>query len=258
MSDASLDKTLSKGLKLVEIMGASGRVRLSDMAAATGYTKSNVHRLLQTLCRVGWVRKVEKDSTYELSFKVFEVAQNWISRFDLPRIASPHVARLASLTGEAVHLAVLDGVDVVFIATQESPQPIRVYTPIGSRAPAHCVATGKAILAFAASEQQALASAERRRFTEATVTSEAALAEEFGRVMAKGYALNKGEWQDHVNGIAAPIFAGAGGPVIASVGLSGPADRFSASATKRFIPLVCDAATGISQAIAEVPGEAGN
>lgn len=255
VAEVGVDKTLSKGLRLVELMGSLGRTRLSDLAAETGYSKSNVHRLLQTLCRIGWVRKVAEDSTYELTFKVFEVAQNWISRFDLPRIAAPHLARLAAETGEAVHLAVLDGFDVVFVATLESPQPIRVYTPIGSRAPAHCVATGKALLAFTVPEQLPSPTSALQPFTAATKTTRDELAAEFERIRTQGYAVNKGEWQDNVNGVAAPIFAGNVWPAVASVGVSGPAARLNATATKRFIARVREAAKNISEAIAQVPDE---
>jgi DNA-binding IclR family transcriptional regulator len=246
-----VDKTLAKGLRLVELLGAGGRAGVSELAAATGLTKSNVHRLLQTLCRLGWARRVPADSSYELTSRNWEVAQNWIARFDLPRLAGPHLAELAAKTREAVHLAVLEGTDVVFMATINPPRAIRTYTPRGSRAPAHCVATGKAILAHLAPGELPPFPERLERFARHGIATLGELLRELERVRRRGYALNRGEWQDDVNGIAAPVLAGRADAVVASVGLSGPADRLNQTAMRRFLPHVLAAARAIARAIGE-------
>jgi DNA-binding IclR family transcriptional regulator len=252
-----IDKTLSKGLRLVEMLGKDGRSGISDLAARSGMTKSNVHRLLQTLMRAGWARKVPGSSGYELSSRAWEVAQNWIARFDLPRFAGPYLAKLAAATLETVHLAVLDGADVVFMATINAPRAIRTYTPLGSRAPAHRVATGKAILAFLPPEQLPAFPERLARLTRNGAATRAELLRELERARERGYAANRAEWQEGVNGLAAPVFAGAGGPVVASIGLSGPADRLNAAALRRFLPQVLVAAKATTHAIAE-PGTGGD
>jgi len=55
--------------------------------------------------------------------------------------------RLAQETGETIHPAVLDGMDVVYIDKIDSRQPIGAYATVGGRAPRYAVATGKALLA---------------------------------------------------------------------------------------------------------------
>jgi len=241
-----VDKTLSKGLHLIEMLARSGSSGVSRLAAEGGYTRSNVHRLLQTLCRTGWTRQTA-DGSYELSFKLWEIAQNWLLRLDLPRIAGPHLAALAAQTEETVHLAVLDRADVVFIATLETPKPVRIHAPLGSRAPAHCTATGKAILAFLPPIQQSHLTAQSSGATGHSLTGKQLLAD-LDRTRRRGYALNTVEWQDDVNGVAAPIFLGSSDTVIASIGIFGPAARLNQAAVRRFSPLICDAAKGISQA----------
>jgi DNA-binding IclR family transcriptional regulator len=245
-----VDKTLSKGLRLIEILARAGSSGLAQLADEAGYTKSNAHRLLQTLGRAGWVRPTGEPGHYELTFKLWEIAQNWIRRFDLPRIAAPWLARLGAATQETVHLAVLEQNDVVFIATVETPQAIRIHAPLGSRAPAHCTATGKAILAFLPAPEQRIRDHGPAPLTKHSLTGPRLIAD-LARTRRRGYALNQAEWQDGVNGIAAPVFMGRSDTVIASIGLFGPAARLTHSMLRRFAPLVQDAARGISQGIGQ-------
>jgi IclR family transcriptional regulator, KDG regulon repressor len=245
-----VDKTLTKGLHLMELMSCSGAMGISALAGQTGLTKSNVHRLVKTLCVVGWVQKVETDSTYKLSSKIWEIGQRWISHFDLPRIAGPCLASLASKTQETVHLGVLDGDDVVFLVTIDSPLAVRAYTPLGSRAPAYCVATGKALLAFLPAAQRRPLPEAFARYTSQSITSRKKLDEELERIRRRGYAMNRSEWQEGVNGIAAPVFAGRTNSVIGSVGLSGPAERLNQKAMRCLATVVQDAALAISEAVA--------
>jgi IclR family KDG regulon transcriptional repressor len=236
MTEQSVDKTLYKGLQLIELLSKSGRAGVSELAQLAELNKSNVHRLLQTLCRAGWVRKVDEDKSYELSVRTWEIAQNWLSTFELPLIARPHLAKLAAASQETVHLGLLEDDEVVFIVNIESPHAVRSYVGRGGRAPAHAVASGRAILAFLPPEKMPALPPE--------------LAAELERTRSRGYAVNRGEWQEQVNGIAAPVYAGSSKTVIAAVGLTGPADRLNQTAIRRYAPLVVAAATAISHAIA--------
>jgi len=242
----SIDKTLFKGLHLVEILAQAGRGGISELANKSGYTKSNVHRLLQTLCRVGWVRQTGDLGHYELTFKLWELAQDWLLRFDLPRIARPWLAQLASMTDETVHLAVREQNDVIFVATLETPQPIRIHTPLGSRAPAHCTATGKAILAFLPEPDLFLVSRKLPKPVEKQLLAD------LERTRKRGYAVNYSEWQDGVNGVAAPVFMSPNRTAIASIGVFGPSARLNQNEIRRLAPLLLDAAKGVSSSIGKV------
>jgi IclR family transcriptional regulator, KDG regulon repressor len=245
----SIDKTLSKGLRLIEMLAKNGHGGISELATNAGYTKSNVHRLLQTLCRAGWARQTADQGSYELSFKLWELAQDWLLRFDLPRIAAPWLAQLATETEETVHLAVREQSDVVFIATLETPKPVRIHAPLGSRAPAHCTATGKAILAFLPESDLKLVCQQ----LDSPTTKRLLI--DLERTRKRGYALNNAEWQDSVNGVAAPVFMGSSATVIASVGVFGPAIRLNQSAVRQLAPAISLTAKAISGAIGKtVPG----
>ena len=88
-------------------------------------------------------------------------------------------------------------------------------------------------------------------FTESTITDPRQLLAEFAQIRRRGYAINRSEWQQGVDGVAAPIFAG--NTIVGSIGLSGPADRFGTAAMKRFIPMVVEAAATISRELQSRP-----
>src|SRR5690242_19224462 len=132
-----MDTTFVKGLTLIELLAKSDEPRgVTSLARELDLTKSNVHRLLTTLVATGYVRRDDANASYELSSKVWEIGLKVGSRFNLAKIARPRMTQLAELTGESVHLSVLDMAEVVYMDKIESLQPIRSYTSVGGRAPA--------------------------------------------------------------------------------------------------------------------------
>lgn len=242
-----MEKTLAKGLAVLETLARLGHpVGVTETAKAIGLQKSNAHRLLRSLADLGYVRQVEDTARYELTLKLWEMGQRVIVRMDIATEATPAMRRLAAATQETVHLSLLDGDEVVYVHKIESPHPVRAYSAIGGRAPAHCVATGKALLAFQPPDAVDL-SAARKPFTPATITDPLALRAELDRIRKSGHAINKGEWREGVFGVAAPILD-ASGRAVAAIGISGPQDRFRPKAMKTWTPLVVAAARGLSRA----------
>jgi DNA-binding IclR family transcriptional regulator len=97
---------------------------------------------------VGYVRKNEASGEYECTMKVPRIAAAILGRVDLKRVAEPFMQAVAASTQETVHLSILDDIDVFYVHKIDSAHPVRAYSEISGRAPAYCVATGKALLAF--------------------------------------------------------------------------------------------------------------
>ncbi len=242
-----MDKTFLKGLTLLETLARSERAcGVTELADTLQLTKSNVHRLLQGLVYQGFARKTGDTGRYELTMKLWELGSHVLSRLDVRQVAQPFLERLAADTSETVHLSVLDGIDVLYVAKIDSPQPVRSYTTVGGRAPAQCVATGKAQLAWADANRIAQVKAALRAYSSKSITRAADLDAELERIRSQGYAINRGEWREQVCGVAAAI-RDASGEVIAAVGLSGPADRLKARQMKEWGPPVAEIAGQISR-----------
>lgn len=246
-----MDSTLLKGLMLLEHLAGSETPRgVSELARALDLTKSNVHRTLQTLVAAGYVR-AHPGGTYACTLKLFELASPVVARIDVRQVAEPFMRALAEQTQETIHLALLDRADVIYLHKIESPQPVRAYSSIGGRAPAYCVASGKALLAY---QEEALAHLPEALsiHTPRTIPSLELLRRELEQVRIQGFALNRGEWREGVCGLAAIVHDAMGRPA-AAIGISGPADRLNPTALRRFSDVVVDAARGLSCALGYNP-----
>ncbi|MEP7058230.1 MAG: IclR family transcriptional regulator [Caldimonas sp.] len=226
-----MDSTLAKGLSVLEWMARQpGECRVTDVARELGLARSNAHRTLQTLVECGWAAQNAATSAYRPSLRLFELGALLGVDADVTVLARPHLAVLAAASGETIHLARLDGAEIVYLDKFDSPLPVAAYSRIGGRAPACCVASGKALLAAARPTLAQL----RERFgtlkahTPNSITDYATLHAELERTAARGYAENREEWRLGVCGLGAPIFDARGEPV-AAVGLSAPSIRFARS-----------------------------
>ncbi|HSP23896.1 MAG TPA: IclR family transcriptional regulator [Saliniramus sp.] len=246
-----MDKTLLKGLALLEALARSPQPRgVTDLAREQGIGRSNAHRTLQTLAAAGFVKQ-DETSAYSCTLKLFELGRAVFDRIDVANVAEPVIRALAEKTQETVHLSVLDGFDVVYVRKIDSPQPVRAYSSIGSRSPACCVATGKALLAHQEPGYCSRFADRLVAHTPQSIVSLEALEEELAEVRRQGHAINRGEWRESVCGLASPIF-GAGGAVVAAIGISGPVERLRPALLRRFAPDVQAAARDISQSLGHI------
>lgn len=240
-----MDTTVVKALSLLEALARSDEPRgVTELANETGLTKANVHRLLRTLLAHGYVIQHEDHAKYALSTKMWQLGSRAISRLDVSDVARPVVRDLCAQADESVQFAIPDGDAVIYVDKADSTHPLRATTQIGSRVPAHCVSSGKSMLAFS-EELRSRLKYPLARYTPTTITKKPALEAEFARIREAGYSVNRGEWREGVWGIAAPIFD-ARGKVIASIGIWGTESRLGGASIKRLGGIVAAAASRIS------------
>lgn len=223
-----MDSTLAKGLVVLEWLAREKRAcRVSEVADAMGIARSNAHRTLQTLLGCGWVTQDPATSTYAAGFKLFELGVLGRQPCDMRAEINPFLSRLAADTGETIHLSVLEGAEIVYIDKFDSPRPVAAYSRIGGRAPAPCVATGKALLAALNEDPATLRSrlGALKAHTTHTIVAWDALLAELEAARRRGYAQNREEWRAGVCGLGAPVF-NAGGAPIAGIGITVPSIRF--------------------------------
>lgn len=213
------------------------------MAVALGMGKSNAHRVLTTLAQLGYVVS-QNDGRYQATLKTWEVGCAVLDRLDFKSLARPVMEALTDSTSESCHLAVLDGFDVVYLDKVEGNQPVRTYSRIGQRAPAHVVAIGKVLLAFQVGIAKRLPKM-LARLTAQSICKRTDLLKELESVRVSGYAINRAEWLEGVCGIGAPI-RNSRNEVICAIGLSGPCSRLSRDKLHALAPQVVESAQTIS------------
>lgn len=245
-----MDKTLAKGLSILELLvQEDAALGVTEIGKRLELSKSNAHRILQTLAALGYV--VSADGRYALTSKLSILGSRVLDRLDVRRVAMPELERLAETTRETVHLSILDHEYAIYIEKIDSPQPIRAYSRIGGRAPAWCVATGKALLAFAPSGQVRALPAELPQSTARSIANLSDLLDELEQIRHRGYASNLGEWREDVGGIAAPI-RDASGYAVAALGVSGPITRITAEFIAEIAPAVVTSAAAVSRQLGAV------
>lgn len=244
-----------KGLAVLEWLATQSQgVRVTDVAQAFGLAPSNAHRTLRTLMESGWVLQNPATSAYRASCKLFELGALFHEVTDLKLALHPVLEELARDTGETIHLAILVDADVLYLDKFDSSLPVAAYSRIGGRAPAYCVASGKALLAAGHFSHKALRARLHKleAHTPHTVTEWHRLFQELDRAREQGWAQNKEEWRLGVCGLGAPVFD-AWGEAVAAVGMSVPSIRFGRQHAKELAQRVCRCAEQASSVLGHRP-----
>ena len=212
---------LGRSAAIMEAFDGTQQVlSLADLNKRTGLPKSTLHRLVDQLCQVGWL---ERDhGGYRVGLRMFEFGTLAVDGNRLHEAAFPHLQALASRTGLAAQLAILDHAEVVYLE-RIVVGPIRLPTRRGGRKPAYCTALGKAMAAYDDDAIEAVMAAPMPRKTTQTITEPAALRTELRRVREAGVAFDRGEAYEELVCVAAPIRSS--GQAIAAVSVTGLAGR---------------------------------
>lgn len=243
----TMNKTLHDGLRILDFLAHEGHPQsLTTITQATGLGKSKTHRLLQTLIAANYVFRPSGTSKYQTSIHLWNLGSSILRHDGLRSAAQSTMHTLVDTIDESVHLSLLEDLEVVYLHKVESNQPVRAYSQIGGRMPAHRVATGKAILAFRNDALLKLIHERLANNPDSKVPSIDNFMAEMQAIRASRVAVNRGEWHTDVFGVAAPIM-GNNGTVIAAIGVSGPSERFDDERLKKYSDLVRNASTTITE-----------
>jgi DNA-binding IclR family transcriptional regulator len=169
-----------------------------------------------------------------------------VRELNINNVAHPYLEELATATKELVNIAILDRHEVVYIDKVDCSQSVRAHIPIGGRAPACCVATGRAILALLEEKEVekivSLSGPLKNKATKLLTR----LTDDLKQIKKRGYSVSLGSYREDVGGVAAPICDRHGNPV-AAIGITFPLKRVTNRGILQFGRLVTDAAGAISQ-----------
>jgi DNA-binding IclR family transcriptional regulator len=174
--------------------------------------------MLERLVALRWLRRNGRD--YELGMRLIELGSLAVHQDRLHSAAIPLLHDLHRATGLVVHLAVLDGSDVMYLEKIGDRMMAAIPTRVGGRQPAHCAAVGKAILAYNSDADVVDLSTRKTRYS---ISTPAQLRDELDKVRARGVAFDREESIAGFGCVAAPI--GAPGEAVAAVSVCGPMNR---------------------------------
>lgn len=240
---------LDKGLLLLGYLADNPNSGVSEIAARTGSTKSQVFRLLYTLERRGLVHKDSATRNYSLGHACLFLGERARSQSSLVAVAEPVMAQLVVEARENVHLVVREGHRSVVVALKESPQPLRLYAEIGREGPLHAGGSSMVLLAHAPARfiEEVLAEP-LQAYTERTETRPEAIRETLGVIRRAGHHVALEDLDQGAFSIAAPVHDHKG-DVVAALSIAGPVSRLTAASRKAHVDRVTKAASEISRGL---------
>lgn len=213
-------QTLVRGLEVIDAI-AAGTTYLDDLASAIGLTRSTTHRLASTLVERRYL-EFTRGRGYTLGPKLLELGHLAAHKLDLTRVARPYLEELSAITGDAVHLGVLDGSRALYLDKIQGSRRVEVSSRIGERQPLRSTGLGKALLLDSHESQwREYYDYEARMGAGYDVPLETWLAR-MREYASMGYAFDLEENEDRIRCVAAPI-RGVNGNIVAAVSVSSAA-----------------------------------
>lgn len=223
----------------------------SELARRTGLAKSTVARLAGDLEDAGLLERVGRG--HQVGLRVFELGEVAARPRDLVRIARAQLLDLRRATGQAVHLAVLEGTEVVYVMVLKPLSGPPIPSRVGGRMPAWATGVGKVLMAHGSEETyREVVATGLPPVGPRSIRSEDALRTELESIRRAGIAYEREESAPDVGCAACPVLDGSG-RAIAAVSVSGWSGRLD---LRRAGPAVKTAAYGISR-LASGPTTAG-
>lgn len=239
---------LTKTLRIIDLLHDShSSLSLQEIASQAGINKSTACRLLAHLEGESYLGRDDKGG-YCLGQKLLRLGSNYGGQAPLRERARESLWELWRVTQETVNLAVLDGLEVVYIDCLESPHDFRLVSNAGMRALLYRTALGKALVAFQPPEQRDLIvrSLRFQPFTPHTITSLEQFNRELNTIHRNGYAVDNEESVLGLRCIAAPVLDRKG-IAVAAISISGPGSRITTQKTASLGNTVKETAREISQ-----------
>ena len=223
--------------------------RLSEIARHAELPTSTVHRILQQLATLGWVRAGE-DRSYRIGARLLALVSRAGEESNLVHAARETLLTLCERTGHTVHFAVRQGDEAVYVDKLDGRSAYQMRSRVGLAISLHSTAIGKSILArLPDAEVRSLATRTGLPAkTDRTITDATVLLAHLALVRRHGFAVDDEENEVHVRCIGAAVVDHRGLPV-GGLSISTLAFELDVDQVRRLAPLVVAAAREVSSAL---------
>lgn len=234
---------LARGLAVIEAFNPQRpKASIAEIARATGLTRAAARRCLLTLQGLGYAEFDGKFFT--LTPRVLRLGGAYLSSTPLPDILQPELEAVREAVHESCSAAILDGLDVIYVARSAARRIMSVSLGVGSRLPAHCTSLGRALLS---------ALPESRLEAFLTQVQPAPLAEHTRSAVlaarAAGFALVNEELEPGLRSVAMPV-RDMRGRCVAAINIGAHAGRATDEAVEgQFLPALRRAVARLAERI---------
>lgn len=218
-------RSLARGLSVICSFTADSRIQtVSQVATATGLDRAGARRMLRTLETLGYVRR--EGLRFQLTPRVLNLANVYLSAAPLRTVVEPTMEKLVRTVNESCSASVLDGTEIVYVATVPVNRIMAINLSVGSRLPAYCTSQGRVLLGGLTKSElnRVLEQSNIRKHTKYTVTSIPRLIRMIRRAQERGWALTNQEVEEGICSLSVPIVERSG-RIIAAISVAGSPSR---------------------------------
>jgi len=243
-----LIKVLFNSFSILNILIKKNKsVTIYELSETLNLYPSTIHRILDTLHYLGYIEKRLDSDEYQLGLKAIELGLSKLHQINLIKEANPCLEALSKEMNENIYLGVLFEGEVMYEAKKEASRKISLITHVGTRAPLHCTALGKVLIANLPPKEREkiLGDKPLQRFAKNTIVNRKVLEKVIKKIQKFGYAIDDEEYENEIRCVAAPI-RNHQGKVIAAVSISGPSYRLTHDREAKMVKAIIETAKEIS------------
>lgn len=199
---------LLRGLEVLKVVNRLQVASVGDVHRETGYPKSSIVRILETLIEAGYVAASPDGRGYVATARTLQLATSTGRHAELLDVAMPLLEEFQREVVWPSDLACLDYDAMVILETSRQPGTLSVNRVVGDRLPVLLTALGRAYLAFCqpAVREAVLSRLRASRAPEDSLIHDPeALDAELTKVRELGCAINDGHTLPQIRAIAMPI-----------------------------------------------------
>jgi DNA-binding IclR family transcriptional regulator len=213
---------LRRGLALLRMFRHDRRViSLPEIVREMNIPRATAFRLAHTLEADGYLQRAPHSTSFQLGINTLALGFEYLASLDLIEVARPILEDLRDRVDASAHLAVQDGLEIVYVATAPSRHRLRGNATVGERRAIHASSIGRAILFDHSIEEL------RRLFKGVNMRAQfkhapanaTELLEELQQQKADGYAAFRSRFAEGLGSVAAPV-RDATGRIVAGVNIS--------------------------------------
>jgi DNA-binding IclR family transcriptional regulator len=245
-----VDKTLFKGLQLLELLAISSKPRgVKDLSVETGFTPSNVHRLLKTLEQMNYVSQAGPRGTYQATPRLFALGRAIVDRIEIGTLSLPFLQRLHELSGGSASLSIWYENGPLLIKSVESRNrhPMRTSWAVGSKLSTLCTSAGLTLLAYQPAAVIAEFAEDITPATPRSISTAEELHQRLDAIRRDGICIAEGEWQFGLSALSVPVVRH--GDTVAVLTISGATDDLPKKKISALIKPLRAAATDLSNVL---------
>jgi DNA-binding IclR family transcriptional regulator len=200
---------LDKGLDIIELLAREiDGLGLNEMARALQRTSSEIFRMVNVLCRRGYLQ--QHGDRYTLTLRLFELAHRHKPIKSLTAAALPLMRELAVRTLQSCHLTVFHAGCVMVVAEVDSIERWAFGLKVGALVGLTDTASGFVLLAFQNEAERRRMLAAHRRVEGELDLDVRQLRKNVDEVARNGYAQMQSRQIRGVSNIAFPVLGSAG------------------------------------------------